>query len=64
MIENVSLSTIPTIPDIYPEDDLALIIGNALESHGVENGDILCICLLYTSPSPRDSIASRMPSSA
>ena len=43
MIENVSLSTIPTIPDIYPEDDLALIIGNALESHGVENGDILCI---------------------
>ena len=24
----------------------------------------LCICLLYTSPSPRDSCASRMPSSA
>ena len=33
-----------------------------------ENGDVdyeLAInCLLYTSPSPRDSIASRMPSSA
>jgi coenzyme F420-0:L-glutamate ligase/coenzyme F420-1:gamma-L-glutamate ligase len=43
MIENVSLSTIPTIPDIRPKDDLALIIGNALESHGVESGDILCI---------------------
>ena len=40
---NVSLSTIPTIPDIRPKDDLALIIGNALESHGVESGDILCI---------------------
>ena len=24
----------------------------------------LCICLLYTSPSPRDSRVSRMPSSA
>ena len=24
----------------------------------------LCICLLYTSPSPRDSLRSRMPSSA
>ena len=43
MIENVSLSTIPTIPDICPEDDLALIIGDALETRGLENGDILCI---------------------
>ena len=43
MIGNVSLSTIPAIPDICPTDDLALIIGNALEAHGVENGDILCI---------------------
>ena len=43
MIGNVSLSTIPTIPNICPKDDLALIIGNALEAHGVENGDILCI---------------------
>ena len=43
MIGNVSLSTIPAIPDICPKDDLALIIGNALEAHGVENGDILCI---------------------
>ena len=33
----------------------------------VENpvgGDILGICLLYTSPSPRDRQKSRMPSSA
>ena len=43
MIGNVSVSTIPAIPDICPKDDLALIIGNALEAHGVENGDILCI---------------------
>ena len=26
--------------------------------------DIFSLCLLYTSPSPRDSCASRMPSSA
>ena len=29
-----------------------------------ELGDYLCICLLYTSPSPRDQRGSRMPSSA
>ena len=27
-------------------------------------GGLLCICLLYTSPSPRDGLLSRMPSSA
>ena len=26
--------------------------------------DSFCICLLYTSPSPRDGLLSRMPSSA
>ena len=28
------------------------------------NGEERCICLLYTSPSPRDLSTSRMPSSA
>ena len=27
-------------------------------------GDVFNICLLYTSPSPRDGLLSRMPSSA
>ena len=27
-------------------------------------GDASCVCLLYTSPSPRDGLLSRMPSSA
>ena len=36
---------------------------------GVQQGDamgpaLFCICLLYTSPSPRDQRGSRMPSSA
>ena len=29
-----------------------------------KNAHILCPCLLYTSPSPRDGLLSRMPSSA
>ena len=30
----------------------------------VELAKELCVCLLYTSPSPRDGLLSRMPSSA
>ena len=30
----------------------------------IEEFEVLCSCLLYTSPSPRDGIGSRMPSSA
>ena len=30
----------------------------------LEGLDVLDICLLYTSPSPRDGLLSRMPSSA
>ena len=34
----------------------------ATEAH--VRGDVIYSCLLYTSPSPRDSASSRMPSSA
>ena len=34
------------------------------DSYGHQTGDQLLICLLYTSPSPRDLSTSRMPSSA
>ena len=30
----------------------------------LRHGDEVCVCLLYTSPSPRDKRQSRMPSSA
>ena len=33
-------------------------------SGGVDSSVLLHICLLYTSPSPRDTRSSRMPSSA
>ena len=42
------------------EIDLANMIAEALGYDEVE----FTTCLLYTSPSPRDSIGSRMPSSA
>ena len=36
----------------------------ALDALADEDGPKGCTCLLYTSPSPRDYAASRMPSSA
>ena len=30
----------------------------------IDPGDLILVCLLYTSPSPRDGLLSRMPSSA
>ena len=37
------------------------LIVEALQS---ERGHVFYVCLLYTSPSPRDGLLSRMPSSA
>ena len=44
-------------------------VGHALKASGIARGELfvttkLWICLLYTSPSPRDGLLSRMPSSA
>ena len=40
-------------------------VKTAIEAADTCNPDfILCVCLLYTSPSPRDAHESRMPSSA
>ena len=46
----------------FPEEDISPETGKALEAsfHRLE----VAICLLYTSPSPRDQRGSRMPSSA
>ena len=39
------------------EGNIAIMVGGSLEQYNR-------ICLLYTSPSPRDGLLSRMPSSA
>ena len=50
-------------PDIHRV--LTRIAHEILESNrGSDNLVLLGICLLYTSPSPRDGLLSRMPSSA
>ena len=54
------------------EEDISVMTGvqAGVESSAVDDGGVLtpawesCICLLYTSPSPRDGLLSRMPSSA
>ena len=38
--------------------------GNWFMGHAVVNHTVFIDCLLYTSPSPRDGLLSRMPSSA
>ena len=40
------------------------LAGNALPSASQDDNDANLLCLLYTSPSPRDATLSRMPSSA
>ena len=41
------------------------VLGPDLEARGLDNSNLTNnICLLYTSPSPRDATTSRMPSSA
>ena len=40
------------------------VVLKGIEYDTLDAGHIICICLLYTSPSPRDLSTSRMPSSA
>ena len=44
--------------------DLQAVLGRPSFEGAFESGKVYYICLLYTSPSPRDLSTSRMPSSA
>ena len=44
--------------------DSAVTLGACIYEFGWQRDDLDCLCLLYTSPSPRDKRQSRMPSSA
>ena len=73
----VNILKFHVISGSYPSDKLPLLPLKTLNGQDVnfkvDNGDIFIngakvlkanICLLYTSPSPRDATLSRMPSSA
>ena len=63
-IDQLSVSV--TSGGVDSMENYKYIIGqiNALESVRQEISNLLNDCLLYTSPSPRDGLLSRMPSSA
>ena len=50
----------------YRPVDRELVTGQRIVGYGhrLYSHDAVIICLLYTSPSPRDGLLSRMPSSA
>ena len=46
------------------QESAQLIIDNKTSEKNMASITLLSTCLLYTSPSPRDGLLSRMPSSA
>ena len=63
------LISIDTLSNLQSNSPNVIIVPNdyatiqsAIDSASVN--DTIIVCLLYTSPSPRDSVVSRMPSSA
>ena len=75
---SISRSSLPTVKpslsifahktNIFGEVPLSSVLGDQQASlfghNGFLKGSIKNTCLLYTSPSPRDGLLSRMPSSA
>ena len=58
-----------SLKGIHAVDLLGLVIENIVNRNSIDPScvdDVIagCVCLLYTSPSPRDLSTSRMPSSA
>ena len=51
-------------PDVVAVELCQSRLSALKKPEGIDNEDLLKICLLYTSPSPRDGLLSRMPSSA
>ena len=52
------------VEELYNVHDMNNSLREDNYESSLDKKDVLANCLLYTSPSPRDSCASRMPSSA
>ena len=57
------LDLIYRVPNFLSDDECDSLVAE-YEERKLESSYEHCICLLYTSPSPRDPKTSRMPSSA
>ena len=57
-------SLIKGVSDLKDISKLSAMGGRTIGVYLLTTLTAVCICLLYTSPSPRDYAASRMPSSA
>ena len=67
MLANRLTSELASWIDFNRYKDIRLIIDSMRsdpERHWIKNTEEYVSCLLYTSPSPRDGLLSRMPSSA
>ena len=68
--EGKKLHTDYSVINYAKENDMVLITRDTESGQACEENGLPCIlldnndCLLYTSPSPRDRVLSRMPSSA
>ena len=63
--DNVAKAVADILERVRLHGDSALLeLTNQYDDRQVESAEQLEICLLYTSPSPRDRQKSRMPSSA
>ena len=58
------VTSVTQFSDIYPTDWAYQALATLVETYGCVAGYPNGTCLLYTSPSPRDGLLSRMPSSA
>ena len=54
------ISDIKEIIDLFSKGEMIILIDDEEREN---EGDLVISCLLYTSPSPRDGLLSRMPSS-
>ena len=70
LAERVSAGALPPETQRLPSNPLKIDLPKLGQTTGQQGGEIEILmasskdCLLYTSPSPRDGLLSRMPSSA